>query len=223
MADRNHTVLRAALIPPSPRRRDRPTCRISCAPCWRRCLRPRSGVRVAIDVDLEFVFKGNIVASINLSAMETDPGINPFCWEAQKSGACGASTSPVTATYSNGYTTLTFSGPTLPENMSNIPGQTSYHLGLDPSASNGSGPSLQLVKKYWTFSATKTPLPVVSMNGPPLDTGAIKYEVLFVNVTQSGVTGGDWFEVPYTGSTPPMSHRPITRALRKLFRIPASH
>jgi PEP-CTERM motif len=150
------------------------------------------------------VFKGNIVASINLSAMETDPGINPFCWEAQKSGACGASTSPVTATYSNGYTTLTFSGPTLPENMSNIPGQTSYHLGLDPSASNGSGPSLQLVKKYWTFSATKTPLPVVSMNGPPLDTGAIKYEVLFVNVTQSGVTGGDWFEVPYTGSTPPM-------------------
>ena len=108
MADRNHTVLRAALIPPSPRRRDRPTCRISCAPCWRRCLRPRSGVRVAIDVDLEFVFKGNIVASINLSAMETDPGINPFCWEAQKSGACGASTSPVTATYSNGYTTLTF-------------------------------------------------------------------------------------------------------------------
>ena len=92
-----------------------------------------------------------------------------------------------------------------------------------PSASNGSGPSLQLVKKYWTFSATKTPLPVVSMNGPPLDTGAIKYEVLFVNVTQSGVTGGDWFEVPYTGSTPPMSHRPITRALRKLFRIPASH
>jgi hypothetical protein len=169
------------------------------------------------------VFKGNIVASINLSAMETDPGINPFCWEAQKSGACGASTSPVTATYSNGYTTLTFSGPTLPENMSNIPGQTSYHLGLDPSASNGSGPSLQLVKKYWTFSATKTPLPVVSMNGPPLDTGAIKYEVLFVNVTQSGVTGGDWFEVPYTGSTPPMSHRPITRALRKLFRMPASH
>ena len=39
--------------------------------------------------DLELVFKGNIVASINLSAMETDPGINPFCWEAQKSGAAG--------------------------------------------------------------------------------------------------------------------------------------
>jgi hypothetical protein len=44
--------------------------------------------------DLELVFKGNIVASINLLAMETDPGINPFCWAAQKSGACGGLDQP---------------------------------------------------------------------------------------------------------------------------------
>jgi hypothetical protein len=159
--------------------------------------------------NFELVYKGNIVASINLPAIETDPGIDPFCWKVQKGGGtCGASTSKVTATYSDGYTTVTFTGPTLLPGQSNIPNQTEYHFGLDPAASSGAGPQLKMVKEYWTFGTTKTPLPVLTANAPPVGAGAIKYEVFFANILLAGQTVGFWYEVPYTGPTAP-SFSPI--------------
>jgi hypothetical protein len=158
--------------------------------------------------NFELVFKGNIVSSLNIPAIETDPGINPFCWAVQKAkGTCGASTSKVTATYSGDSTTVTFTGPTLAPGASNIPNQTEYHFGLDPAASNGTGPQLSMVLEYWTFTTTKTttktPLPILTANAPPVGTGTIKYEVFFANILLKGQTVGFWYEVPYTGSTPP--------------------
>ncbi len=158
--------------------------------------------------DFEVLLKGNPL--LNLSSVQTDPGINPFCWfEMKGGGTCGAATTPVTATSVDGgaYTLVTFSGPSLPADQSNIPGETAYHFGLEPLS--GTGPWLQMVKEYWTNGTAKTVLPVLSSGKPPNATGTLTYVIFFANVAQGGVTTGGWWEVPYTLGTMQPSFAPI--------------
>lgn len=168
--------------------------------------------------EFTFVFQGDIISSINLTAMETDQTVNPFYWLiANVYGGVGSST--VTATLNGqGNTVITFTGacgsPPVPCML--MPGQTNSspgnppHFGLDPSSSSPNGPTLTMLSQYWTNGMTQSSLPGVSTSPPTLGVGTVKYDIFFANVTQGGMTVGEWIEVPYTGTPPIFSPRLTT-------------
>lgn len=149
------------------------------------------------------VLKGNVISSINLVAMQTDATVNPFYWVIVNVYH-NVGTSTVTATLNaQGNTVVTFTGThPITTGETNSPGHPP-HFGLDPSASDGGGPKLTVVSQYYSNGAAKTNTPSVSFNSPALGSGAVKYEIFFADVTQGGQSGGEWFEIPYTGSTAP--------------------
>ena len=156
-----------------------------------------------------FVFQGNIISSINLTAMETDPTVNPFYWLiVNEYGGVGSSTVMATLN-AEGNTVITFSGTCGSSPCILMPGQTNSspgsppHFGLDPSSSSPNGPTLTMLSQSWTNGSTQTNLPGVSTSPPSLGLGTVKYDIFFANVTQGGMTVGEWIEVPYTGATPP--------------------
>jgi hypothetical protein len=152
------------------------------------------------------LLQGNIVASIDTTAMQTDATVNPFYYVNQNYFS-GSGTSTVTATASGGNTLVTFTGsnPILPGYTFSYGGSGNGdpHFGLDPTAANGSGPSFKVLSQAWSNNATKTQLPSLTVNAPTLGVGTVNYVTFFADVTSNGQTVGQWFEVPYTGGTPP--------------------
>ncbi len=53
-------------------------------------------------------------------------------------------------------------------------------------------------------------MPGVSTSEPTLIGSIYKYDIFFANVTQGGMTVGEWIEVPYTGAPPTFSPRLTT-------------
>jgi PEP-CTERM motif len=168
--------------------------------------------------EFTFVFQGNILSSINLTAMETDATVNPFYWLIVNM-YFGVGSSTVTATLNGqGNTVITFTGVCGPSSVpcTLMPGQTNSspgnppHFGLDPSSSSPNGPTLTMLSQYWTNGSTQTSLPGVSTSAPSLGEGTVKYDIFFANVTQGGMTVGEWIEVPYTGTAPSFSPRLTT-------------
>jgi hypothetical protein len=151
------------------------------------------------------VLKGNVISSINLVAMKTDVTVNPFYWVIVNLHG-GVGTSTVTATLnSEGNTVVTFTGTyPVPSGQTNSPGHPP-HFGLDPSAANGTGPKISVVSQGWSNGPSKKLTPAVSVSAPTVAANAvgIKYQIFFANVTQGSQTVGEWFEIPYTGASPP--------------------
>lgn len=112
------------------------------------------------------VLKGNVIGSINIGAMKTDPTVNPLYYVIQNNGAKG--TTNLIGAPVNGNTVATFSGPAITPGQTNSPGRPS-HFGLDPPASNGGERQFTVVTQYWSNSTTKTRLPSLSINSPTLE------------------------------------------------------
>jgi hypothetical protein len=145
------------------------------------------------------VLQGNVVANINTATTQTDPKLNPFYYLNQQ---MGNGTTTVTATFNGTNTVVTFTGSnSIPfgYNFYSNTGQSGQpHFGL-----NGSGGSFTVLSSSWTNTGTTTNLPALSVSAPTLGSGTVKYVTFFADVTSNGQTVGNWFEVPYTGSTIP--------------------
>jgi hypothetical protein len=155
------------------------------------------------------ILKGNVIGSLNIGAMATDPTVNPFYYVIKNDGAKG--TANVTAALNGqGNTVVTFTGPAITPGETNSPGHPP-HFGLDPSGANGSGPKLTVVTQYWSNNKSSTQLPSLTVNAPTLGAGTTKWITFFADVTANGQTVGQWFEVPYTGTQPTFSPQVYTQ------------
>jgi hypothetical protein len=149
------------------------------------------------------VLQGNVVANIDLTATQNDPKVNPFYYVNQHWFG-GSGTTSVTAVFNGTNTVVTFTGsnPILSSyNFYNNTGQSGEpHFGL-----NGSGGSFTLLSSSWTNTntSTTTMLPSLSVHAPGVSGPNVKYITFFADVTANGQTVGQWFELPYTGSTIP--------------------
>ncbi len=160
-----------------------------------------------------YVLLGDDQSILDLSAIKTDPVVNPFYYVNQY---LGYGTTNVTATLNaQGNTVVTFTGsnPILPSYQFNYgpPGSMTNgepHFGLDAHSPNAI--SLTMLSTSWSDSAHPGQaggapiLTVVPTNVPgPNEVG---YITLFADVTAHGRTVGEWFEAPYTGTIPELAN-----------------
>jgi hypothetical protein len=149
------------------------------------------------------VLKGNVRNQIDLTATGNDPAVNAFAYVNQlilNSGTSSASD----ALDADGNTRVTFTG-TNPVNDTysfNYGPSTNGlpHFGVDGAAAGCGGPCtpLQVVDQFWTDSAGTNPLASLTLAGPPLIGGDLRFATLFADITAATGTVGQWWEVPFT-------------------------
>jgi hypothetical protein len=155
------------------------------------------------------VVKGNITTHLNLTAIQSDPVVNPFAYVDLNILHHATSSSTVTANFTGGNTVITFSD-TNPikhsySGMFNYGGSSNGkpHFGLDSSSSGGT--SVTMTSQKWSdqHNTQSTSSPALSIKGPATSGTHFKYVNFYVNVTAGGQTTGQWFEVPFNTGTSP--------------------
>lgn len=154
---------------------------------------------------------GNVIADLNLTATETDAGLNPFVY-------VGGTSTVTAALDANGNTVVTFTG-SIPISSSDSfsygpPGSVTNfepHIGVDGSlgaANPGGGALLPVISHSFSNSGTGQTfalpgLPMVAVT--PLVGGSsdVHWLVFFTQVTNAGVTIGQWAEEPFDGTKTP--------------------
>lgn len=152
------------------------------------------------------VVKGNVIGDLNLLAVQNDATLNPFYYVNQNYFA-GSGTTSVTAALNGGNTVVTFTGSNPILSSYTFPtgnGQPNFGLsGAVGAPVSGGGPTLDVISTAWSNNMTSTSLPAVTASSPPTSPGTLKYAIFFANVTSGGQTTGQWFEIPYTTTSPP--------------------
>jgi hypothetical protein len=112
----------------------------------------------------------------------------------------------VTASLVGGDTDVTFTGTnpiTQAYRTGVFPVNGLPHFGVNETS--GATQGLTAINSFWTSSSNTTySLPTLNVIAPPVPPGSnVKYAMYFANFTSGGNTVGEWFEVPYVGSSPP--------------------
>jgi hypothetical protein len=151
------------------------------------------------------VFQGNIVSDLNLAFTQGNAGINPF-YQLDLSLSLPNTSSVVAMLNSSGNTVVTYSngaGPAINSSeASDFPSPKGPHFGLQPSSSDQNGPVMTALSESWDNLPS---LPVIDVNNPSLGSGTVEYAIVFTQVSSNGSTTGNWFEIPYTGTLPPIT------------------
>jgi hypothetical protein len=146
------------------------------------------------------VFAGNVASSINTSATQSDSSLNPFQFI---NSIIGSGTTSVTASFNGTNTVVTFTGSNPISSTSSFDfGNGLPHFGLGAS---DLPQALDILSQAWsntTTSTTGAPLPSVSVTVTATLPAADPYAIVFVDATSNGSTVGQWFELPFTGTSP---------------------
>jgi hypothetical protein len=153
------------------------------------------------------VFQGDIISDLDLVFTQGNAGINPFAQLDTTLHLSNTSTVTATLVDSGQETQVTYTngaGPAINSSeASDFPSPKGPHFGLQPSSSDADGAPLTVVSETWD---TTNSVPVINTSNPTINTMLpVHFEVVFVQVTSNGVTAGNWFEIPYNGSAPPIT------------------
>lgn len=153
------------------------------------------------------VFAGDVLGSIDIDTMRTDPTINAFAYKG------GEFSSHVSTGYdANGNTVITFSGDVPisssdifcyngPSTCNNVP-----HFGVAaafPTCVGQQCSTLKMLEQFWT-NEPGNPLPGLTVASPPLTGSTVDYAILFADVTTGSNTVGQWFQVPSATNAAPL-------------------
>jgi hypothetical protein len=153
------------------------------------------------------VFAGDVLGSIDIDTMRTDPTINAFAY---KGGQFSSHVS--TGFDANGNSVITFSGDVPisssdifcyngPLTCNNVP-----HFGVAaafPTCVGNQCSTLKMLKQFWTNNPGN-PLPGLTVASPPLTGSTLDYTILFADVTTGSKTVGQWFQVPSATKAAPL-------------------
>ncbi|HWB53961.1 MAG TPA: hypothetical protein VG722_07205 [Tepidisphaeraceae bacterium] len=128
-----------------------------------------------------------------------------------------ANPNAITVLFDGVNTNVTFSGDPLPASLADgaLEYNNTVHFGLDNGANTQ---NLMLLDSYWVDSEDSNITqdePVVNVSfgnriapatGSDSNAGTDPYAEIFISYeTSDGTTGGDWYEIPYTGPLPPLN------------------
>lgn len=159
------------------------------------------------------ILKGNVLGQLNLSAVSADPTLNPFLYVNNNYFGGSGTTSVTGSVDGNGNTDVVFTGSNaiLPSYTFSYGSSSDNLPNFGLSTTGSPAPTLTTLSSSWNVVPDVGSPMVVNQPGlsitPPQPGGSLAgYLVVYAEVTSGSQSSGQWFELPYTGTSPMLTN-----------------